>query len=61
MQNMVALHPRLVVDGADAVAGRMLAAGAEVIYEIADRGYGYGGALRDPFGHQWMISQAEYT
>ncbi|GAA1252918.1 hypothetical protein GCM10009609_15290 [Pseudonocardia aurantiaca] len=47
----------LEVDDADAVAARMLAAGATVIYEIADRGYGYGGRLRDPFGHQWMISQ----
>jgi PhnB protein len=47
----------LEVSDADAVAERMLAAGATVIYEIADRGYGYGGRLRDPFGHQWMISQ----
>jgi uncharacterized glyoxalase superfamily protein PhnB len=47
----------LEVNDADAVAERMLAAGATVIYEIADRGYGYGGRLRDPFGHQWMISQ----
>ena len=47
----------LQVNDADAVAERMLAAGATIIYEIADRGYGYGGRLRDPFGHQWMISQ----
>jgi PhnB protein len=47
----------LEVTDADAVAERMLAAGATVIYEIADRGYGYGGRLADPFGHQWMISQ----
>ena len=47
----------LDVTDADAVAERMLAAGATVIYEIADRGYGYGGRLRDPYGHQWMISQ----
>jgi uncharacterized glyoxalase superfamily protein PhnB len=48
----------LEVTDADAVAERMLAAGATVIYEIADRGYGYGGRLADPFGHQWMISQS---
>jgi len=48
----------LDVTDADAVAGRMLAAGATVIYEIADRGYGYGGRLRDPYGHQWLISQS---
>ena len=47
----------LEVADADSVAGRMVAAGATVIYEVADRGYGYGGRLRDPFGHQWMISQ----
>jgi PhnB protein len=46
-----------VVD-ADAVAERMLAAGASVIFPIADHGYGdYGGRLRDPFGHQWLIAQ----
>src|SRR4051812_1729674 len=44
--------------GAHAVAERMLAAGATVIFEIADHGYGdYGGRLADPFGHQWMLSQ----
>ncbi len=48
----------LEVSDADAVADRMLAAGATVIFEIADHGYGdYGGRLADPFGHQWMISQ----
>jgi PhnB protein len=47
----------LDVADADAVAERMLGAGATVIFPIADRGYGYGGRLRDPFGHQWMISQ----
>jgi uncharacterized glyoxalase superfamily protein PhnB len=48
----------LDVSDADAVAERMLGAGATVIYPIADRGYGqYGGRLRDPFRHQWMIAQ----
>ena len=48
----------LDVADADAVAARMLGAGATVIFPIADHGYGdYGGRLRDPFGHQWMISQ----
>jgi PhnB protein len=48
----------LDVSDADAVAERMLAAGATVIFEIADHGYGdYGGRLADPFGHQWMLSQ----
>jgi uncharacterized glyoxalase superfamily protein PhnB len=48
----------LDVSDADAVAERMLGAGATVIFPIADHGYGdYGGRLRDPFGHQWLIAQ----
>jgi PhnB protein len=48
----------LDVADADAVAERMLAAGASVMYPLADHGYGhYDGRLRDPFGHQWQISQ----
>jgi PhnB protein len=36
---------------------RALAAGCEVIYPLADQFYGdRGGRLRDPFGHQWMLS-----
>jgi PhnB protein len=42
----------------DAAWQRALAAGAEVIYPLADQFYGErGGRLRDPFGHQWMMSQ----
>jgi uncharacterized glyoxalase superfamily protein PhnB len=48
----------LAVSDADAVAARMRAGGATTIFELADHGYGdYGGRLRDPFGHQWMLSQ----
>jgi PhnB protein len=37
---------------------RALAAGAEVVYPLADHFYGErGGRLRDPFGHQWMLSR----
>lgn len=37
---------------------RAVAAGAEVIYPLADQFYGErGGRVRDPFGHQWMLSQ----
>jgi uncharacterized glyoxalase superfamily protein PhnB len=43
------------VDGA---WNRAVAAGAEVVYELADQFYGErGGRLRDPFGHQWMLSK----
>lgn len=48
----------LDVSDADAVAERMLAAGATVIYPVADHDYGdRGGRLGDPFGHQWMVAQ----
>ena len=42
----------------DAAWDRALAAGAEVIYPLADQFYGErGGRLKDPFGQQWMLSQ----
>jgi PhnB protein len=42
----------------DAAWKRAVDAGAEVIYPLEDQFYGErGGRLRDPFGHQWMLSQ----
>jgi PhnB protein len=42
----------------DAAWERALAAGAEVIFPLADQFYGdRAGRVRDPFGHQWMMSQ----
>lgn len=42
----------------DAAWDRALAAGAEIIFPLADHFYGErGGRLRDPFGQQWMLSQ----
>ena len=42
----------------DAAWERAVATSAEVIYPLADQFYGErGGRLRDPFGHQWMLSQ----
>jgi PhnB protein len=36
---------------------RAVATGCDVIYPLADQFYGdRGGRLRDPFGHQWMLS-----
>jgi PhnB protein len=41
----------------DAAWSRAVGAGAEVIYDLADQFYGErGGRVRDPFGHQWMLS-----
>jgi len=48
----------LAVDDVDALAERMVALGGTVIFPIADAEEGgRGGRIRDPFGHQWMISQ----
>jgi PhnB protein len=42
----------------DAAWDRAVAAGAEVIYPIADQFYGErGGRVRDPYGQQWMLAQ----
>ena len=42
----------------DAAWERAVGAGAEVLYPLADQFYGErGGRVRDPFGHQWMLSQ----
>jgi uncharacterized glyoxalase superfamily protein PhnB len=42
----------------DAAWERAVAAGAEVLFPLADQFYGErGGRVRDPFGHHWMISQ----
>jgi PhnB protein len=42
----------------DAVWEQALAAGAEVMFPLADQFYGErGGRLRDPFGQQWMLSR----
>ncbi|HWH10570.1 MAG TPA: VOC family protein [Solirubrobacteraceae bacterium] len=41
----------------DAAWDRAIAAGAEIVYPLADQFYGErGGRLRDPFGQQWMMS-----
>lgn len=42
----------------DAAWQKALAAGAHVVYPLADQFYGdRAGRLRDPFGQQWMLSQ----
>jgi uncharacterized glyoxalase superfamily protein PhnB len=50
------IHALYVAD-ADAVAARMVAGGAELIFPVADHDYGdRAGRLRDPFGHVWMVA-----
>lgn len=42
----------------DAAWQRALAAGARVVFPLADQFYGQrSGRLRDPSGHQWILSQ----
>jgi PhnB protein len=48
----------LVVDDPDAVAARAVAAGATVVFPIADQPYGMRqGRLADPFGHHWLVGR----
>jgi PhnB protein len=48
----------LVVDDVDALGDRLLAAGAEVVFPIADQFYGHReGRFRDPFGHLWIVTK----
>lgn len=43
----------------DEVARRMVTAGGEVVFEVADQPYGARqGRVRDPFGHEWIIGTA---
>jgi len=47
----------LFVEDVDAFAEKAIAAGAKVIFPIADWFYGdRGGRLEDPFGHMWIVS-----
>jgi len=48
----------LAVDGVDQLAERVVSLGGTVVYPIADAEEGgRGGRVRDPFGHEWMISE----
>lgn len=48
----------LTVSDADAVAARLVDAGAREIFALGDRDYGRrDGRFGDPFGHQWIVSQ----
>jgi PhnB protein len=48
----------LVVDDPDAVAARAVAAGATVVFPIADQPYGMRqGRVADPFGHHWLVGR----
>lgn len=47
----------LHVDDPDAAAERAVAAGAELMFPVADQPYGLRqGRVVDPFGHHWLIA-----
>ena len=47
----------ITVPDVDRLWDRAVAAGCEILFPLADQFYGdRGGRLRDPFGHQWMLS-----
>jgi PhnB protein len=48
----------LTVDDPDSVFARAVAAGATVVWPVADQSYGWRlGRLVDPFGHHWEIGR----
>lgn len=50
-------HVHLFVPDADAVFDRAVAAGATVLFPVADQPYGErGGGVTDPFGNQWFMA-----
>ncbi|MFD0794178.1 VOC family protein [Mucilaginibacter litoreus] len=60
-QNGISVRMGLMVQDPDAVAGRAIAAGINVIYPVSDQSYGYRlGHFIDPFGHHWEIGKPLY-
>ncbi len=48
----------LEVDDPDAVAARAVAAGATLVFPVADQPYGMRqGRVVDPFGHHWVVGR----
>jgi len=48
----------LIVEDPDAVADRAVAAGAKVVFPMADQPYGMRqGRIADPAGHHWLIGK----
>ena len=56
--NGTSVRMNLVFDDPDALTARALAAGATVVFPIADQPYGMRqGRVADPFGHHWLIGR----
>jgi PhnB protein len=52
----VAVIVDVTCEDPDAIAERAVAAGAELVFPVADQPYGArGGRVRDPYGHEWLL------
>jgi PhnB protein len=58
LDNRSTVRLALIVDDPDAQVAQAVAAGAELIYAVADQPYGWRlGRVRDPHGHHWEIGR----
>ncbi|MEA2662467.1 MAG: PhnB protein [Chloroflexota bacterium] len=56
--NGTSVRLNLVVDDPDALLARAVAAGATVVFPIADQPYGMRqGRVADPYGHHWLLGK----
>ena len=46
----------IYVDDADKVINKAVAAGATLLFPIADQSYGRSGSITDPFGYIWHVT-----
>ena len=58
LEGKISVRIGLMVNDPDALADMAVAAGAKVVYPVADQSYGYRlGHFIDPFGHHWEIGK----
>ncbi len=54
----ISVRMGLMVSDPDAIVNKAVAAGAQLVYPVADQDYGYRlGRIIDPFGHHWEIAK----
>lgn len=58
LENRTSVRLALIVDDPDGLADRATAAGAVLVYAVADQPYGWRlGRVADPYGHHWEIGK----
>jgi PhnB protein len=58
LEGKISVRIGLMVSDPDALADMAVAAGAKVVYPVADQPYGYRlGHFIDPYGHHWEIGK----